>query len=194
MFKHKDALKNWLIENSDKRIGQIALKLIAFTESSFFPLPPDPFLAAYIMVKPKKWLRLSIMVSVYSVLGGILGYFIGFWFFDLFGPKIIEFYSLQDEILTVELFFIKYGFWAVFLSAFTPIPYKVFTIASGLFGINFIVFVIASIIGRGLRFFIVGVIFRYVGEHYSELIFKYFNLLSFIFGILVIAYLFIKFI
>jgi membrane protein YqaA with SNARE-associated domain len=194
MFKHRETLKNWLIENSDKKIGQIALKVIAFTESSFFPIPPDPFLASYIMVKPKKWLNLSIIVSTYSVLGGIFGYLIGLWFFDLFGPRLIEFYSLSDEMVAVELFFTKYGFWSIFLSAFTPIPYKVFTISAGLFGVNFLVFVVASVIGRGLRFLIVGIIFRYIGEHYSDLIFKYFNLLSFLFGILVIAYLVIKFI
>jgi membrane protein YqaA with SNARE-associated domain len=146
------------------------------------------------MVKPKKWLNLSIIVSTYSVLGGIFGYLIGLWFFDLFGPRLIEFYSLSDEMVAVELFFTKYGFWSIFLSAFTPIPYKVFTISAGLFGVNFLVFVVASVIGRGLRFLIVGIIFRYIGEHYSDLIFKYFNLLSFLFGILVIAYLVIKFI
>jgi len=194
MLKSKHKIRDWVIENSDKKIGRIALRVISFTESSFFPIPPDPFLIGMIMVKPKKWLVLSLSVIIFSVLGGIFGYFIGFWFFDAFGPQLISLYSLQDEFILVEKFFTNHAFWTVFVSAFSPIPYKVFTIGAGLFSVNFFVFVIASIIGRGLRFLIVGFIFRYVGEKYSDLIFKYFNLLALIASLLIVGYLILKFI
>ena len=187
-------IKNWIIENSDKKSAKITLRVIAFTESSFFPIPPDPFLGAMVIVKPKKWLNLSLNVVIYSVLGGILGYFLGFWFFDLFGPKIISFYDLADEFVLVEKFFADNAFWAVFISAFTPIPYKLFTVGAGLFNVNFLIFILASIFGRGLRFIVVGSIFRYIGEKYSDLIFKYFNALSLLFGLLIVVYLIIKFI
>lgn len=194
MIEKKHKIRDWVIENAGKKKSRIALRIVSFTESSFFPIPPDPFLAAMIIVKPKKWLTLSLNVVGYSVLGGIFGYFLGFWFFDLFGPKIISFYNLTDEFKTVEIFFRDHAFWSVFISAFTPIPYKVFTIGAGLFGVNFLVFVLASILGRGLRFLIVGTIFRYIGGKYSDVIFKYFNTFSFIAGALIIGYLITKFI
>jgi len=194
MFKHKHRIKEWLIENSDKRMANWTLKIIAFTESSFFPIPVDPFLAGLIVVKPKKWLKLTIDVIVYSVLGGVFGYLLGFWFFDLFGPKLISFYGLTEEFVLVEQFFINHAFWSTFLSAFTPIPYKVFTVGAGLFSVNFLVFLAASIVGRGLRFLIVGLIFRYIGEKYSELIFKYFNAASLFAALIIILYLIYKFI
>jgi membrane protein DedA with SNARE-associated domain len=138
----------------------------------------------------KKFFNLK-KISIFIETGLI---FLGFWFFDLFGPKIISFYGLADEFVLVEQFFRDHAFWSVFISAFTPIPYKVFTVGAGLFHANFIVFLVASILGRGLRFIIVGSIFRYIGEKYSDLIFKYFNILSLLFGLLIIVYLIIKFI
>lgn len=190
----RDKIKEWLINNSDKRTARYTLRIISFTESSFFPIPPDPFLALMILIKPKKWARLTFDVILFSVLGGIFGYLIGLWFFDLIGPKIINFYSLQEEFEQISIFFSKYGFWTVFISAFTPIPYKLFTISAGLFGVNIISFIVASIVGRGLRFLFVGALFRYIGERYSKKIFKYFNVTSLILGLLIIIYLIYKFI
>jgi membrane protein YqaA with SNARE-associated domain len=194
MIEHKNKIKNWLIENSDKKTSRFILYIITFTESSFFPIPPDPFLATYILIKPEKWLRITLFVILFSVLGGVLGYFIGYWFFDLFGPNLIEFYSFQDEFVQIENFFMKYGFWSIFLAAFTPIPYKVFTISAGLFSANLIAFIFASIIGRGLRFIIVGLIFRYLGKNYADQVFKYFNWITLAFGLVIILYLIYKFI
>jgi membrane protein YqaA with SNARE-associated domain len=194
MIKHKNKIKEWLLENSDKKTSRIILYVIAFTESSFFPIPPDPFLATYILIKPNKWLKMSLFITLYSVLGGVLGYLIGYWFFDLFGPRLIDFYSFQEEFIQIEQFFSKYGFWSIFLAAFTPIPYKVFTISAGLFGANIIAFIFASVIGRGLRFLFVGFIFRYLGKNYADQVFKYFNLITLFFGLVIVAYLIYKFI
>lgn len=194
MIGKKEKIKEWLLLNSDKRLSRVILYIITFTESSFFPIPPDPFLATFILVKPRKWLELSLLVTLFSVLGGVLGYFIGYWFFDFFGPRLIEFYSFQDEFTQIENFFSKYGFWSIFLAAFTPIPYKVFTISAGLFGANIFMFILASVIGRGLRFLIVGYIFRFLGERYADKIFKYFNLITLFFGLIIILYLIYKFI
>lgn len=194
MKKYREKIKEWLILNSEKKLARSFLRIIAFAESSFFPIPPDPFLAGLVLIKPKKWFKFSLDVTIYSVLGGVFGYLLGYWFFDSFGPYLINLYHLTEEFEQISTFFLKYGFWSVFIAAFTPIPYKVFTISAGLFGINIIAFVVASIIGRGLRFFFVGWLFRYVGEKYSHLVLKYFNIISLFLGILIIFYLIYKFI
>lgn len=191
---HKNKIKEFLIKHSERKTARYFLGVISFTESSFFPIPPDPFMATLILVKPKKWFKFALDVTIFSVLGGILGYLIGFWFFDLFGPRLIEFYNLSNQFAQIEIFFSRYGFWSIFLAAFTPIPYKVFTISAGLFGANIFVFVLASIIGRGLRFFVVAWVFRYVGEKYSDLVFKYFNFITLLLGLLILLILIFKFI
>lgn len=192
--KFKIQIRDWFFANSDKKISRFVLYLITFTESSFFPIPPDPFLALAVLIKPKKWLTLALNLTLWSVVGGVFGYFIGFWFFDFFGPRIIDFYNLSEDFLQIKTFFSQYGFLTVFIAAFTPIPYKIFTISAGLFSTNLIVFIVASIIGRGFRFLIVGWLFSYLGENYSEKIFKYFNLITLIVGLIVITLVIYKFI
>jgi len=190
MKKIKEKIYNWLASLSE-RSKSIWLGVLAFTESSFFPIPPDPFLMLATFKKPKNWIKYSIIISICSIFGGVLGYIIGFFFFDSFGEWLIKTYSLQSQFEIVKELFAQNAFWAVFISAFTPIPYKIFTISSGFFVINLFVFIIASVLGRTIRFFIVGAISSFLGKKYAKILIKYFDLVtSFILLIILIYILF----
>lgn len=152
-------------------LGTTGLGLLAFVESSFFPVPPDLLLIAMSINTPEKALLFALICTSFSTLGGALGYAIG-----KFGgrPVFYKFFSKKAHYLEkVENMYTKYGLWAVFAAAFTPIPYKVFTIASGVFTFNFISFMLASFIGRGIRFFIIGISLMFFGDkikNYLELL------------------------
>ena len=135
------------------------LALISFIESSFFPIPPDVMVIPMVIAKKRDFIKIFIIATIFSVLGGVLGYFIGAFFFDI-GMQIMDFYSYGDKLNSLKVsllngdsFFAWFGI--LFLAGFTPLPYKVFTIASGLIGFNLLIFVLISIFSRGLRFFIV---------------------------------------
>ena len=150
----RDILKNWLLNNADSKYSYFALFGISFIEASFFIIPPDIFLIPLVLARRNKWIFISFITTLGSVVGGIFGYIIGLFFFELFGAYILDVYNLKDYFLTVGNWYSKNAFLAVFISAFTFIPFKVFTLAAGLFKINFFIFIFASAIGRGLRFFI----------------------------------------
>ncbi len=175
MFKLTEKIKNWLIENSDTRTARVTLGVISFAESSFFPIPPDIFLAPMVVAKPVKWLKYASIVTIFSVIGGMFGYTIGLVLFHSVAEPLINFYNWHAEVARVGEMFANNSFTTIFLAAFTPIPYKVFTIAAGIFKINIFTFVIASILGRGIRFFILAGLMKFIGEKYGNLIFKYFN-------------------
>lgn len=190
--KTKENLSNWVLKKSASRHSKIWLAILSFAESSFFPIPPD-FLLITILMTPerKRWLYYATITTIYSVLGGIFGYFIGFFFFKFFGKPLITFYHLENNFDLVSTFFQKNNFLAIFTASFTPIPYKVFTIAGGLFKINLLTFITASILGRGLRFFIVSYLMKIYGQKISALIYKYFNLFSLILIILLILIIYL---
>ncbi len=147
-------------------MGMAGLGILAFVESSFFPVPPDLLLIAMSLNTPEKALLFALICTTFSTLGGALGYAIG-----KFGgrPVFYKFFSKKIHYLEkVENMYKKYGLWAVFLAAFTPIPYKVFTIASGIFAFNFIFFILASFIGRGTRFFIIGISLMFLGDKVKD--------------------------
>ena len=145
---------------------------LSFAESSFFPIPPDVMLAPMALAKPHKAWRLALITTVASLLGGILGYFIGMYAFDLLQPWI-ERVGYQHKFEMVKLWFDEWGFWAVFIAGFSPIPYKVFTISAGLASMAFLPFVIASLIGRGARFFLVASLMRWGGEPMERALHEY---------------------
>ncbi|MFT5179707.1 MAG: membrane protein YqaA with SNARE-associated domain [Candidatus Paceibacteria bacterium] len=190
--KFHEKIKNWFLKNAESSNAKWWLGIISFTESSFFPIPPDPFLIAVLMIKKQCWLHYSILVAVTSVLGGIFGYFIGFWFFELAGQPLVDIYNLQEPFDIVTNLFKDNTFWTTFVAAFTPIPYKIFTIAAGFSKVNFVVFVIASIIGRGIRYLIIGYIMKVFGEKIGKLVFKYFNILTILILILIVIYILFK--
>jgi membrane protein YqaA with SNARE-associated domain len=188
MNKIREKIYYWLINLSEKS-RTYSLATIAFVESSFFPLPPDPFLMLAIFGRPKKWIKYATIVSVFSVLGGILGYLIGLLFFDLLGQWIIKVFALGNHFEVVKEMYRNSAFWAVFISAFTPIPYKIFTIASGFFKINIFSFILASALGRGIRFFLVGAVSFYFGKKFSKAFLKYFDIIAIIVVVGVIVFL-----
>ena len=178
------------------------LGLISFIESSFFPIPPDVMIVPMVIAKKKEFIKIFLIASIFSVLGGILGYLIGYLFFDL-AIYVIEFYNYGDKVKDLKLSMSEgNGFVAwlsiLFLAGFTPLPYKAFTIASGLIAFNLPVFIIVSLISRSLRFFIVAFLSYKFGELFTEFINKHGSKWFTIIGILiviisVIIYLVLKF-
>ena len=187
------SLYDWMLHWAETPCGSWALGLLAFAESSFFPLPPDPLLIALALGAPDKALWFALICSAASVAGGILGYLIGMGLMGTVGSRILRFYGAEAKWESIKRLFDRYDAWAVVIAGFTPIPYKVFTIAAGAFRIRFGTFVIASIIGRAGRFFLVaGLIYLY-GDVIRTFIDRYFNLLSVAFIVLlVLGFLLVK--
>ena len=159
---------------------------LSFAESSFFPVPPDVMLAPMSLAKPKKAWYYASLTTITSVLGGILGYFIGVFAFDMIEP-ILHNYGYYDRYELAKSWFEAWGFWAIFLAGFSPIPYKIFTIASGVVGMAFLPFVIASFVGRGLRFFMVAGLMAWGGEPMEKKLHKYMDIIGWIIVGLVIV-------
>lgn len=180
-------LYEWVLTLAHKKYASLALFFIAFSESSFFPIPPDVLQIALSVSKPKKSFFYSLLSSIGSVLGGIFGYFIGFFLFDTVGKFIIDILNYQTQFDAVGNLYKSYAFLAILTAAFTPIPYKVFTIAAGFWQIGLIPLITASIIGRSARFFLVATLFYFFGSKIKDFIDKYFNLLTIIFIILLIS-------
>lgn len=180
-------LYDWVLHWAETPYGGWALFLLAFAESSFFPVPPDILLIALAVGAPKKSLRYALICSAGSVLGGCLGYLIGWQFMEAIGTRIIEFYDLTTKVDIIADLFQRYDAWAIAIAGFTPIPYKVFTISAGAFSINFIVFLLASIVSRSARFFIVGGLIYVFGPAIQSFIDRYFNILAVSFTILLVG-------
>lgn len=196
MFRLFRRLYDWVLHWAETPYGTPALSVLSFAESSFFPIPPDPLLLALSIGKPARALWFALYTSIFSVLGGMLGYAIGLFLMDSVGFRILEFYGAMDNYETIKALYREYDAWAVAIAGFTPLPYKVFTIAAGAFDINFVIFVAASAFSRSARFFIVaGLVWKF-GPGIKEFIDKYFNLLSVLFvvllagGFLLIAFIF----
>ena len=161
------------LELAAHKSSNFYLGLVSFIESSFFPIPPDAMIIPMVIAKKKEYLKIFLIASIFSVLGGIFGYLIGYLFLDL-AMYLIEFYGYQDKVENLKLSMSQgSGFLAwlsiLFLAGFTPLPYKVFTISSGLIAFNLPVFIIVSLISRSLRFFIVA----YLSYKFGELFTKY---------------------
>ena len=167
--------------------GIWALFFIAVAESSFFPIPPDVFLMVLCIAVPPKSFRYAAICAVGSVLGGMLGYGLGLGFMDTVGVKILEWYGLHDKYEVVQNLYRQYDALAVGAAGFTPLPYKLFTITAGAFKINFVTFVLVSIVSRSARFFLVAAFIYKFGAPVRHFIERYFNLLSIVFFILLIG-------
>src|SRR3990167_5298438 len=176
-------LIQWTIHWAQTDYGTYALFLIAFVESSFFPIPPDVLLIALSIISPQIAMFYATVCTVGSVTGGAFGYLIGL----KGGRPILERFFSHEKIQLVHNYFEKYEAWAIGVAAFTPIPYKVFTIAAGVFYINFKKFVLVSILGRGGRFFIVAGLIQLFGAEIIHLIENYFELFTIIFVALLIG-------
>jgi membrane protein YqaA with SNARE-associated domain len=167
--------------------------LISFIESSFFPLPPDPILAIVVAKNKNKAFYYACMCTLASVLGGFLGYYIGYAFFELIGSRILSFYGQTEKFESVVVTLNKYAFWIICAKGLTPIPYKIVTIASGLAKIDLHTFAIASIITRGLRFTILSIICKKYGNSILDFIEKHKRVaLSLVIVSVIVGFLLVK--
>ena len=190
------------LELAAHKSSNFYLGLVSFIESSFFPIPPDAMIIPMVIAKKKEYLKIFLIASIFSVLGGIFGYLIGYLFFDL-AMYVIEFYGYQDKVENLKLNMSQgSGLLAwlsiLFLAGFTPLPYKAFTISSGLIAFNLPIFIIVSLISRSLRFFIVAYLSYRFGELFTEYMekhgSKWFTIIGIIIVIIfIIIYLFFKF-
>jgi membrane protein YqaA with SNARE-associated domain len=188
-------LYDWTISWADRPEGAWALFFIAVIESSVFPVPPDVLLMALCVGAVKKSFRFALICSVGSVLGGMIGYGIGFWGYELVGRPIVEFYQGQEVMEKVRALYDQHGFLGILIAAITPIPYKVFTIASGLFEYSFVSFVLASVIGRSFRFFAVAAILYKFGPPVKALIERYFDWFAWAFmALLILGFVVLKYV
>lgn len=159
---------------------------LSFAESSFFPVPPDVLLAPMSLAQPEKALHFALLTTLASVAGGIFGYLIGYYFLDMI-ILWLENSHYWEGYLTAKEWFSEWGFWAVFLAGFSPIPYKVFTITAGALAMAFVPFVIASLVGRGARFFLVAFLLSMGGERLEKRLYLYINRIGWSAVFLVVA-------
>jgi membrane protein YqaA with SNARE-associated domain len=153
---------DWVMSLAARRDAIWVLAAIAFIESSVFPIPPDVLLIPMVLATRGRAWRIALVCTIASVLGGVLGYAIGFLFYETVGRLIVEFYGLQDSFVAFQTYFDSWGWWFVIFAGVTPFPYKVITIASGIAGFDFIAFTAASILARTLRFYLVAaLLYRY---------------------------------
>ena len=191
-------LYDWVLTWGDSRWGALALFLLALAEASFFPIPPDVLLIALCVGATSRSFRFGAICLVGSILGAVIGYFIGFFLWQNAAGEYTALANLFFEhVFSVESFqsvgalYEKYNFWIVFTAGFTPLPYKLFTISGGLFHINFVMFLLASIVSRGLRFFLIAALIWKFGAPIKRFIDKYFNLLAILFTVLLVGSFFL---
>jgi membrane protein YqaA with SNARE-associated domain len=149
---------------AEHRYAQVILCLVGFSESVFFPIPPDVMLAPMALSTPKKAWYLAGLTTLASAIGGAVGYALGYWLYEPVALPFVEAMHYQDKMQHIQHWFSEYGVWIVFVAGFSPIPYKVFTVSAGLMQMAFFPFFVASVIGRGSRFFLVAGLMYWGGE------------------------------
>ncbi len=180
-------LYDWVIEKAKSPHAERALFLIAFAESSFFPIPPDILLIAMVLSDRQKWIRYFLICLIGSVLGGMAGYAIGFGVWEAVHTWFFKYIFSEATFEKVRGLYARYDFWIVFAAAFTPIPYKVFTIAAGVASLNIPNFVLASIVGRGGRFIAVAYLLHHFGAPIRAFLEKYFSYVTIVFTVLLVG-------
>ncbi len=179
-------LYDWVLSWADSPYGPWVLAALAFCESSFFPIPSDALLLALAFSAPRRAFGFAAICSVSSVLGGAFGYLLGIQFMEAVGRPIIAFYGAEERFTELGALYNRYDAWAVGIAGFTPLPYKVFTIAAGAFRIDFEIFMLASAASRSARFFLEGLLVHAWGERARALIERRFNLATAIFMVLLV--------
>ena len=187
MFK---SLYKKCLDLAGHKSSKYYLAVISFIESSFFPIPPDVMVIPMVISKKNDFIKIFLITTIFSVMGGMLGYLIGAFFFE-FGAHIMNFYGYENKLSNIQENLVNSeGFYAwlgiLFLAGFTPLPYKVFTIASGLIGFNFLIFIFISLISRGLRFFIVSYLSYKFGDLFNEFMNKHGSKWFTVIGILIV--------
>ncbi|SDG13772.1 YqaA family protein [Pelagibacterium luteolum] len=180
-------LYDWAMDMAASRKAPYALAGVSFAESSFFPIPPDVMLIPMVVADRKSAFWNAALCTVFSVLGGIFGYLIGMYLFEPLARPIIEFYHYDAAFEQLQAWFADYGLLIVFIAGFTPVPYKVFTIASGFAGLALPVFILGSVISRGARFFLVATLLYFFGPAIREFIEKRLGLMTLVFTVLLVG-------
>lgn len=181
-------LYDWVLSWAHRRHAQVALFALAFAESSVFPIPPDVLLIALALGIPARAFRFALITTAGSVLGGLAGYGIGSGLMASVGQWILDLYGLHAEFARIRELYLRYDVWAVGIAGFTPIPYKVFTIAAGAFEMDPWRFALASLVSRGARFYLVALLIYYYGARIRDFIDRYFNLLTILFAVLLVGF------
>jgi membrane protein YqaA with SNARE-associated domain len=196
VLKTARRLYDWMLSFADKPNAPKALFWLSFAESSFFPLPPDPLLMAMGAGAPQRAVRFAAITTVASVLGALVGYSIGAFLMDSVGTYLLDLYDADRHTWgKIETWYATYGVLALLLAAVTPIPFKVFTIASGAMGLGFLPFVGACALGRGARFFLEGFLLRYFGKPIVKVLDKWFDLAAIVFAVMLVGgFMLIKYI
>lgn len=180
-------LYHWTLSWAEHPSAKYALFFIALIESSVFPIPPDILLVALALGQPKLGMRLAAITTAGSTVGAALGYAIGLFLLASIGQPIIDFYGLSSQYIKAEGWFAEYGVAIVLIAGFSPIPFKVITIAAGAFGLDFIPFILASLVSRGARFFIEGGMMQWGGPRLRDFVEKYFEWLTILATVLVVV-------
>lgn len=180
-------LYDWTMGLAQSRHALWALAIVAFVESSFFPIPPDVLMIPMIIARPSKAFLIAGIATVASVLGGLFGYYIGYALFELVGQPIFDFYGKSDAVAEFSARYNEYGAWAVLIAGVTPFPFKVITIMSGVTQLSLPVFIVSAIIARALRFLLVATLLWKFGEPIRDFIEKRLGLMFTLFCVLLIG-------
>ena len=171
-------LYRWTLDKSAHPLAERWLAAVAFAESSFFPIPPDIMLAPMALARPNRALRYAGIATLFSVMGAAIGWIIGYSFFETAGMWLLEVYGAEDKFADISAAFNERGWIIVLLAGFTPIPFKVITIASGATGLSIYVLLMASLISRGARFFLLAGLLKLFGEPMKRLLDRHFGLIT----------------
>lgn len=180
-------LYDWTLHLAETRYAMWALAVVAFVESSIFPIPPDVLMIPMILARPRRAFEIAALATLASVLGGLAGYWIGASLFETVGRPVLEFYGKDAYFADFRERYNEYGAWAVLIAGVTPFPYKVITILSGTTGLSLSVFLIASVVARGLRFFVVATLLWKFGEPIRDFIEKRLGILFTLFCVVLIG-------
>ena len=174
-------LYDWTMEQASRPNALRVLGVVSFTESSFFPIPPDAMIIPMVLARPDRAWSIALVATATSVLGGAFGYFIGLYLFDTIGQAVIAFYGYEDKFEAFRAAYNEWGLWIILIKGLTPIPYKLVTIASGAAHFDFTVFMLASLLTRGARFFLVAALLKYFGAPIRDFVERRLTLVTTIF-------------
>ena len=187
------AIYVWTLKWAEHKFAPRMLALLTFAESVFFPIPPDVLLAPMVLAKPEKAWQLASLTTVSSIMGGAVGYLLGYMMFEPWIQPLITEFGYQHRFDTAMNWFSEWGVWVVFIAGFSPIPYKLFTVSAGFLHMAFIPFMLASAIGRGMRFFLVAGLIKLGGDTMEQNLRKWIDVLGWGFLVLIIiAYFILK--
>jgi membrane protein YqaA with SNARE-associated domain len=187
------AIYDWTLKWAEHKFAPRMLALLTFAESVFFPIPPDVLLAPMVLAKPEKAWRLASLTTVSSIIGGSVGYLLGYLMFEPWIQPLITEFGYQHRFDTAMSWFSEWGVWVVFIAGFSPIPYKLFTVSAGFLQMAFLPFLIASAIGRGLRFFLVAGLIKWGGSTMEKTLRKWIDVLGWgLVALIIIAYFILR--